>query len=267
MHQYQPAGGWISQDDLADRFLILIGDDILMNSEGGFLWEKRPWMDGQDAVRTGNLDQYSVSVIKTDTVLEESPEKSPKEGSVVNARHYMATQPESMVAFYSHAVQILRSRRDHRFCGRCGHPCRPGEGDWAMVCSVCEMSYYPRISPCIIVLIHKGNEVLLVKHRRHLRNTTMHTVIAGFIEPGETAEAAVIREIREEVGLEVGEVKYQLSQSWPFPHALMLGYHAEYKSGDICLEEEELVSAQWFRRDALPDLPPEFTISRKLIDL
>ncbi|WP_422137946.1 NAD(+) diphosphatase [Endozoicomonas sp. ALC020] len=258
MHQYQPANGWTPEGGNADRYLILSGHDILMNSEGEFLWEKHPWMDNHESIRTGNLDEYSVSVIKTDRI--------PEEGSAVNARQYMAMQPESMVALYSHAAQILRSRKDHQFCGRCGSPCMSSEGDWSMVCSACEMTYYPRISPCIIVLVHKGDEVLLVQHQRHLRDTTMHTVIAGFVEPGESAEEAVIREIREEVGLEVGEIKYQLSQSWPFPHALMLGYHAEYKSGEISLEEEELVSAEWFRRDDLPDIPPKFTISRMLID-
>ncbi|MGI9281736.1 MAG: NAD(+) diphosphatase [Endozoicomonas sp.] len=259
MHQYQPATGWTPDGGLADRFLILCGHEILMNSTGEFLWERQPWMNGHEVIRTGKLDRFSVSVIKTDS--------APDEGSLVNARQFMASQPHAMAAFYSHASQILRSRKDHQFCGRCGSPCKSSEGEWARVCSVCEMTYYPRISPCIIVLVHKGNEVLLVQHKRHLRNTTMHTVIAGFIEPGETAEEAVVREIREEVGLEVGKVTYQLSQSWPFPHALMLGYHAEYQSGDICLEEDELVSAEWFQRDNLPDIPPSFTISRQLIDL
>lgn len=255
---YQPASGWTQKGDQSDRFLILSGHDIVMNPDGGFLWENRSWMDGLEAIRTGTLDKHSVSVIKTDRI--------PDEGSAIDARQYMAMQPESMVALYSHAAQILRSRRDHQFCGRCGSPCMSNEGDWSMVCSACEMTYYPRISPCIIVLIHKGDEILLVRHRRHLRSTTMHTVIAGFIEPGESAEEAVVREIREEVGLEVGEIKYQLSQSWPFPHALMLGYHAEYKSGEIFLEEKELVSAEWFQRNNLPDVPPKFTIARHLID-
>ncbi|KEQ15072.1 hypothetical protein GZ78_24715 [Endozoicomonas numazuensis] len=235
------------------------GHEILLTPDGNYLWQKQAWMEGLDAVRTGKLDAHSVSIIQTDNV--------PAEGTVVNVRQLMATQPAAMVAFYSHASQILRSQKDHRYCGCCGSPCSPRVGEWAMVCSTCDMSYYPRISPCIIVLIHKGDEVLLVQHKKHLRNTSIHTVIAGFIEPGETAEEAVVREVREEVGIEVGQIEYCLSQSWPFPHALMLGFRAEFKSGDICLEEEELVSGGWFHRDNLPEIPPQFTISRQLIDI
>ncbi|WP_062269915.1 NAD(+) diphosphatase [Endozoicomonas arenosclerae] len=258
MSAYTPAAGWNPEGNLSDCFFVLSGRDIALNPDGHCLWEKQSWMQSVEAVQTGHIGKQSVAVIQ----LQEPPAGA----SVIDPRQFMASQSESLVGLYSHASQILRSRKDHKFCGRCGSACKPGAGEWAMTCSNCEMPYYPRISPCIIVLIHRGDEILLVQHKRHLRKTTMHTVVAGFIEPGETAEEAVVREIREEVGLEVKGVEYCFSQSWPFPHALMLGFRAEYSSGEILLEEEEIASAEWFNRKELPDLPPKFTISRHLID-
>ena len=136
-----------------------------------------------------------------------------------------------------------------------------------MHCDRCEHSVYPRISPCIIVLVIKQEELLLVQHKRHRQPSAMHTVIAGFIEPGESAEEAVHREVMEEAGIKLSSISYQFSQSWPFPHSLMLGFHAEYGSGTVKLEEKELAAGGWFTQGSLPELPPPFTISRQLIDL
>ena len=139
-------------------------------------------------------------------------------------------------------------------------------GEWGRYCDACQQTVYPRISPCIIVAVIRDDEILLVKHQRHGKTNSMHTVVAGFIEPGESAEQAVAREVLEETGLKVSNIRYRFSQSWPFPHSLMLAFEADYVSGEIILEEKELFFGGWFHRDNLPELPPSFTIARQLVE-
>ncbi|ELU00576.1 hypothetical protein CAPTEDRAFT_101317, partial [Capitella teleta] len=191
----------------------------------------------------------------------------PPEVHTTSIRSLLSVSNANVYSLLSHSLQILNSRREHAFCGCCGHEKNVKVGEWVMVCPECSHHAYPRISPCVIVLVTKGDEMLLVRHHRHGKQSTMHTLVAGFIEPGESAETAVHREVFEETGLTLGRLRYCFSQSWPFPHALMMGFHAEYESGELVLEEEELCFGGWFHRDAPPDLPPKFTIARKLVDL
>src|SRR5690606_2600872 len=125
--------------------------------------------------------------------------------------------------------------------------------------------YYPRIAPCVIGIVIRERTCLLA----HNANFTegLYSVIAGFIEPGETAEQALVREIREETGIEVERLEYICRQPWPFPSQLMLGFVAHYKSGEIQVDGVEITDADWFTPDALPRVPPPHTISGKLIDL
>lgn len=133
-----------------------------------------------------------------------------------------------------------------------------------MICDDCGIHAYPRLSPSIIVLIHKGSQVLLARNQRFPKG--MYSTLAGFVEPGESIEETLVREVKEEVGVNVHRLRYQGSQSWPFPNSLMLGFHAEYESGDIVLQEDEIADARWFDCDALPDIPGNVAISRWLID-
>ena len=133
-----------------------------------------------------------------------------------------------------------------------------------MICDECGIHAYPRLSPSIIVLIHKGQQVLLARNHRFPEG--MYSTLAGFVEPGESIEETLVREVKEEVGVNVHKLQYLGSQSWPFPNSLMLGFHAEYESGDIELQEEEIADAQWFDCSALPNLPGGVAISRWLID-
>lgn len=256
MTTYTPASGF-SKDRTPTKYLLVSGVNVVTD-QGEMLWSELPESGVRQVIGVGELDDEWVAVVDC--------EKAVFDESVMPAREFLGNSNTAMTALYSHSVQILRSFKDHQYCGRCGSSCAPAAGEWAMTCNACEMRYYPRISPCVIVLIKKGDEILLVQHQRHLRNTAIHTVIAGFVEPGESVEEAVIREVKEEVGIDVKDLRYLCSQSWPFPHALMLAFEVEYAGGDLELEEEEIASASWFHRDALPEIPPKFTISRRMID-
>jgi NAD+ diphosphatase len=161
------------------------------------------------------------------------------------------------------ALQVLRWHYDHQYCGRCGKPTEQHERDFAKVCKVCGIDFYPRLSPCIITLITRGDECLLAWHTRS--SEEKYSCLAGFIEMGESAEKTLAREVKEEVGIEVTNIRYLTSQAWPFPGQLMLGYFADYASGDIVEDKTEIVVARWYRYDQLPKIPPASTISGRLI--
>lgn len=162
------------------------------------------------------------------------------------------------------AVQIVAFALTHRFCGRCGRPTEPVAGEHSMRCTACELSFYPRIAPAIIVLIRRGEQALLA-HAGRFR-AGMYSTLAGFVEAGESLEQTLAREVLEEVAIEVTNVRYFGSQPWPFPHSLMVGFTADYAGGEIRVDGEEIVDARWFSPDDLPSLPPNPSIARKLID-
>lgn len=162
------------------------------------------------------------------------------------------------------ALQIVEWDTTHRFCGRCGTPTEPVPGERAKRCPACRLLAYPRISPAVIVRVTRGEEILLARGRRFAE--PIYSVLAGFVEPGESLEQTVVREIREEAGIEVADVRYWGSQSWPFPHSLMVGFTAAWAGGELAVDDEELVDAGWFTHDALPQLPMTFSIARSLIE-
>jgi NAD+ diphosphatase len=162
------------------------------------------------------------------------------------------------------ALQTIDWDRTHRFCGKCGSQMRVSESDRSRRCDICQLSFYARISPSIIVLVHSDRKVLLA--RNHRFPTGLFSTLAGFVEPGESVEVTLSREVREEVGVEITDFRYCCSQPWPFPNSLMLGFQARYNGGDICLQEEEIAEAAWFDIEALPVMPGKHAISRWLID-
>ena len=166
------------------------------------------------------------------------------------------------------AVQIITWDRTHQYCGQCATPTEALSQERARRCPACGLTSYPRISPAAIVAIVRrdehGERILLA--RNHRFPPGRYSVLAGFVEPGESLEACAQREVFEEVGIRIKNVRYFGSQPWPFPNSLMLGFTAEYESGEIRLEESELADAQWFSVDNFPSLPPKMTIARKLID-
>jgi NAD+ diphosphatase len=167
------------------------------------------------------------------------------------------------------AVQLVEWARTHRFCGRCGEATKRLDNERAMRCPACGLSAFPRLAPAIITLVTRGDgddeEALLARGVQWKQ--PMYSCLAGFVEPGETLEEAVVRETLEEVGVTVGNVRYIRSQPWPFPHSLMLGFRADWLHGDIVCDPVEIADAQWFRRDEIPMIPPGISIARRLIDL
>jgi NAD+ diphosphatase len=166
------------------------------------------------------------------------------------------------------AVQLLAWQRTSRFCGQCGGQTEELAHERAMVCRACDLTVYPRLSPAIIIAVVRrisGVDHLLLA-RNHRFPNGRYSVIAGYVEPGETLEECAQREVFEEVGIRIQDIRYFGSQPWPFPNSLMIGFTARYASGEIRLEEREIAEAGWFPADALPEVPPRMSIARRLID-
>ncbi len=170
---------------------------------------------------------------------------------------------DGLFALAGRASQLLDWERDHRYCGRCGGAMHADGAERAMRCAACGTLQFPRIAPCVIVLVTRGPELLLARNVNFPR--PMYSTLAGFIEAGETVEETLVREVREEVGVEVCNARYFGSQSWPFPNQLMLGFHADYAGGDIVCDPAEIADARWFHYRELPMVPPATSISGRLI--
>ena len=172
--------------------------------------------------------------------------------------------PDDLVALAGRAFQILEWDSTHRFCGRCATPTVIRAGERARECPACGLIAYPRVSPAMMALVIRDQEILLARAPRF--PGAMYSALAGFVEPGETIEDCVRREVREEVGIDVDRIEYFASQAWPFPHSLMIAFTAHYAGGDLKLDPAEIADARWFALDALPDLPSPMSIARRLID-
>ena len=163
----------------------------------------------------------------------------------------------------SHALSLLNWRAQTRFCPKCGTPLSDHKSETARYCLNCNKNHYPTISPCIIVRISDADKILLARHTQ--RNTDVYTCLAGYVEPGETLEQCVEREVFEETGIKVKNIHYVESQSWPFPDQLMIGFSAEYESGIPKLQPEEIQEVFWFHKDNLPPIPKQGSLAYKLI--
>lgn len=193
----------------------------------------------------------------------------PSYGAAVDLRAFHGRAPEHEWLAAGRAVQIVEWARTHRFCGRCGEPTELSGGERSMRCPACSLVGFPRLSPAMITLVTRGDagpdqEALLARGVQW--TMPMYSCLAGFVEPGESLEDAVRREIAEEVSIGVANPRYFGSQPWPFPNSLMLGFRAEYESGEIECDPSEILDAGWYRRDELPMIPPGISIARKLID-
>lgn len=183
-------------------------------------------------------------------------------------RNLFTTLNPTLLALAGRAKQVASWDRDHLYCGRCATPTKPSDFERVRSCPNCGLTSYPRISPAIIIAVTRT-----IDHREHILLARNHrfrkgffSVVAGFVEPGETLEQCAEREVFEEVGIRIEEIRYFGSQPWPFPNSLMVGFTARYAGGEIVLEEEEIDDAGWFTADNLPHIPPKASIARRLID-
>lgn len=209
----------------------------------------------------GNL--YLVPLIDIEPELEAIILDPASAWNWADLREFLAQYDASEFLIHARAVQYFHWLREHRYCGICGGGTVMAVKENALECSACEKFWFPRIQPCIITLIHKGEYVLLAKHSRYASD--YYSCIAGFAESGESLEQTLHREVKEEVGLEVTNLRYFGSQAWPFPYQLMVGFYAEYARGDIVVDLDEIVEANWWHIKDLPNHPPTTSISGQLI--
>jgi NAD+ diphosphatase len=200
----------------------------------------------------------------------------PADGAAIDLYSYFGRAGELNWLVAGRAVQIVEWARTHRFCGRCGSPTVASPGERAMRCPSCGLLAFPRLAPAMITLVTRGSgadsEALLARGAAF--NLPMYSCLAGFVEPGESLEAAVRREVHEECGIEIGTVTYLGSQPWPFPSSLMLGFSAQALTTEVHRHDGEIAEARWYTRDALLadigtgrlHVSPSISISRRLIE-
>jgi len=203
--------------------------------------------------------------IAPDNFVMESSASPSHNAFKINLRQIFESCGEDAFHLTGRARQLLHWRKTHQFCGCCGERLQRHQTETAMHCAQCGVMYYPRINPVVITLIHRDDSILLAR-RNDPNFNHFWSIVAGFVEAGESLVNAVRREIREEVGIEVKNITHVSSQQWPFPNNLMIGYRAEYASGEITPDGEEIAEARWFTYDNLPRIPGKVSIARKLID-
>jgi len=173
-------------------------------------------------------------------------------------------EKHSISQLISRAACLLNWRKESRFCGKCGCQLHESTDETARVCISCGSVFYPTLSPAIIVLVKKDNQILLARHKH--RNTDVFTCLAGYVEAGESIEECVKREVKEEAGITIKNIQYKGSQSWPFPDQLMLAFTAEWDNGELSPQYSEINELKWFNKNNLPSIPKKGSVAYKLIN-
>lgn len=258
MTQWTP--GWSSRKPAPSDLTLAITDGQVARPRDGWLHQ---WAaiepltsGGLGPVYVGQLNDHPVYAVEVSEPADEVFE-------LVGLRDALILMEAAPAELLSTGFQVLQWWHDHRYCGRCGAVTESHTKERALWCGSCSIPWYPRLAPCVIVVIRRDDRLLLARSSRVKRH--FFSLIAGFVEPGENVEAAVAREVKEETGLEVQNIRYQHSQPWPFPHQLMLGFFADYAGGELVLQEDELAEADWYRPGQLPPVPPLTTIAGRLI--
>ena len=259
IHLVQPGP---SADTPAWCFAFVDGKLLLPEASDATLLPE-PWAAWEPLANArhylGRLDDVNCWAVTLATV--------PSGWRPVPLRAAMMQFPEPLLSLAGRAAQVLEWDRAHRFCGVCGTPTELQATERARICPACKHTAYPRISPAMMALVWRANgahKELLLARAPHF-TPGMFSALAGFVEPGESLEECVVREVAEEVGVTVTNLRYFGSQSWPFPHSLMVAFTAEWVGGKIVRQESEIEAAAWFPIDALPNIPPRFSISGHLI--
>lgn len=245
-------------------WFIFFGNELLVTIDKNNI--AIPFCEGPDIPESefshvfipGNIQEYPYKAVS----LKSKPELEGMQ--FLPLRTFLGRLDDELFKAAGRSFQILNWNLNHSFCGRCGSPVKLKEDELAKVCPSCDLVVYPRISPAVIVAVTKDDRILLA-HSGRFRNN-MYSVLAGFVEPGETFEDCVIREIREEVNITVHNIEYFGSQPWPFPDSIMVAFTAEYKSGEIKPDGIEILEAGWFAREEMPEIPGKWSIAGKLVD-
>jgi NAD+ diphosphatase len=246
------------------HWLILRDGDLLMPADGPPVL-----LEGSSAAPAGVAveEMFQLGALGDRPVLvgvlaDDAP--LPDGFQATGLRSVLAQADAEVANVAGYAAQIFRWTRTSRFCGACATALKALDG-WGKVCPNCGNTLYPPVSPATITLIHDGADRVILGSKPGWGKR--YSLLAGFVEPGETLEESVAREVREESGVEVSDLRYIGSQSWPFPHQLMVGFMARYAGGEIVVDTHELADVAWFARDTLPELPPPFSIARQIIEM
>jgi NAD+ diphosphatase len=223
--------------------------------------ELAEWLAGRDApLHVGRLDGASCWLVDAGADAPAAPDG----WSWIETRALLQTATAAHAQAIYCARQLLAWRGRNRFCGCCGTATIDAAEERAKRCPSCGATFFPSAAPAVIVAVTRGDRLLLA-HNKNWRSS-MFSLLAGFLDPGETLEQAVAREVREEVGVEIGDIRYVTSQPWPFPNSLMAGFRAVHVSGEIQVDGREIEEAAWFTRDAMPEIPRRGSVARELID-
>jgi NAD+ diphosphatase len=249
------------------RWFLCAENQLLLRREGGVGLEQLPQDD--EVVRSGlelGPVQYLGTLDGEDALCAtlDAKQPTPPGFELVGLRRLWSRLDDQLFGIAGRANQLTEFASTHQFCGRCGRRAVPHATERAFCCPVCELTSYPRISPAIITLVRRGELALLADSGRF--PAPFFSTLAGFSEVGESLEQTLVREVREEVGLEATSLRYFGSQPWPFPHSLMIAFAAEAPTGDIVIDGVEIKAAAFFRADELPRIPPKLSIARQLID-
>lgn len=245
---------------MKNKCFVIVDKEIILKADDSFLD-----FSDMEKIKADNpvLDYFEEKNTNIRVLGLTSDENLSEDYKKITLREFFALNEEETNFQAFRAKALLSWRNETKFCCNCGSELKDHKFLTARECSSCKRIVFPRIEPCVIVLVTKDDKILLARHVQ--RNQDIYACIAGYIEAGESVEHAVAREILEETGITVKNIKYRGSQSWPFPSQLMLGFTAEYESGDIVLQKEELSDAQWFDRNNCPASPKPGSIAYRLI--
>ncbi len=264
-NRYEPSNTPLNTYNIAAYWFIFRSNELLVEIR-----------DNDVRIPYNNkLEELNISPIRTQFLgkLKDNPCYSAEVGFKTNTPEGMEFKDlrslyddleEDIFLLAGKAIQIVNWDKNHQYCGRCGNPTENIKDETAKICPECGFTSHTRLSPAVITAIIKDGKILMAKHSRATGNP--YGLIAGFVEPGETIEDAVVRETLEEVGIKVKNIKYFGSQPWPFPNSLMIAYTAEYDTGEIQVDGKEIIEAQWFTRSDLPRIPHKMSIAGELIE-
>ena len=243
--------------------MAIVIDNIDARGKKIFVFRGKEMISGLDAVPEGCALVFEDTARGAVGAVAGDGFEAPEGAEWIQLREFFAVGEESDAALAARMKGLAGWLEANRFCCTCGAPLVPHATETALVCTKCGRVHYPRISPCVIAVIERGDEMLLLRHK--LRNQDIFACLAGFVETGESLEEALRREVREEAGLEIRNIRYAGSQGWPFPDQLMVGFYAEYASGELKIQEDEILEGRWFKKGEIPASPRRGSISYKLI--